>query len=148
MTHKKQPKKRRDSRSLDRELVNSLATSTLDPAELAQQFGMSLQDLAAWSSRPESMRALGNLIHLTDVRARILLSQHRTQAMLRLMEIATASEPSDLSRKACVDLLKAELKHFEMKVERVETSSLPEIVQQMPSEEAILKALEAMSHEP
>ena len=46
------------------------------------------------------------LARLAELRAQMLLARYRGGAVARLINTATSDEPSDLSRKAAVDLLK------------------------------------------
>jgi hypothetical protein len=79
------------------------------------------------------------LSQLADLRAQMLLSKYRAGAAAGLIAIAGSEEPTELSRKACVDLLKLDLGLFSTGFEPIAapTSSAP-------SEQAILDALEAI----
>lgn len=146
MSTKKIIRRRKNkSRAAERALTERLVRADLSVTELAREHGLSLEELAAWISKPMTIETLQGLIRLSDLRTQMLLSQFRAQAAIQLMGIASAESETDITRKACVDLIKADVKVFEMK----ETSkgSPP-----APSEETILQALEAMgekeSHEP
>ena len=71
----------------------------------------------------------------------MLVSEYRASAAIRLIEIATDSEGGEVSRKACVDLLRADLGVFE------KTQSSEDQLPAQPSEEAILNALQKLGEE-
>jgi hypothetical protein len=94
-------------------LISRMVDADCSPAELAAELGLTLADLAAWASDAHNIRALEILARLADIRAQLVVSKYRANAAAQLIQIATASNQSDLSRKACVDLLEADLGAFE-----------------------------------
>lgn len=146
MTTKKTIRKRkRISRNDERVLIERLVRADLTMTDLAQEQGLSLEELAAWVSKPVTIEILQGLIRLSNLRTQMLLSQFRADAAIQLLGIASTEKATEITRKACVDLIKADLKVFEMKESAKGTPPVP-------SEKTILKALEAMgeaeSHEP
>ncbi len=105
--------KRDDQGEPDDAIIAHLAEGDLAPAELAKRLGMSLRDLALWARDPQNIGLLSSLAFLADVRAQMLLARYRANAAARLIAIATDDQPSEMSRKACVDLLEANLEVFE-----------------------------------
>ena len=141
MSTKKIIRRRKNkSRAAERALIERLVRADLTVTELAQEHGLSLEELAAWISSPVTTEVIQGLIRLSNLRTQMLLSQFRAQAAIQLMGIASAESETDITRKACVDLIKADVKVFEMK--ETGKASPP-----APSEEAILKALEALGEE-
>ena len=132
---------RRSATALSEQLLEQLVQGKLSPAQLAEQLDLSLTDLAKWASEPKHARVLESLARLADVRAQMLVSEYRASAAIRLIEIATDSEGGEVSRKACVDLLRADLGVFE------KTQSSEDQLPTQPSEEAILNALQKLGEE-
>ena len=133
---------RRNTKALTAFLVEQLLEGTLTPAEIAAQVGMSLAELAAWAVDPANARTLEGLARLADTRAQMLLSGYRAAAAVRLIEIATDKEKGELSRKACVDLLRADLGVFSPPSTGSSDTPPP-----APDERAILDALERLGEE-
>ncbi len=134
--------RRRDSKVMTEFLVEQLLEGTLRPAEIAAQVDLSLAELAAWAADPANARTLEALAKLADTRAQMLLSGYRAAAAVRLIEIATDKEKGELSRKACVDLLRADLGVFGPP--STGGSNMPPSA---PDEHAILEALERLGEE-
>ena len=133
---------RRNTEAMTEFLVEQLLEGTLRPAEIAAQAGMSLAELAAWAADPANARTLAGLARLADTRAQMLLSGYRAAAAVRLIEIATDKEKGELSRKACVDLLRADLGVFGPPGTGSSNTPPP-----APDEHAILEALERLGQE-
>lgn len=121
-----------------RKLIEQIAYGERSAAELAREHGISLERLALWASEQRTVRALRGLANLADIRAQMLLTKYRANAAVRLIQVATADEPTELSRKACVDLLNADMGVF-----YVDGEGEGELEQAM--DEAVLtRALEAL----
>ncbi len=118
-------------------MIERLFRADLSMTELAQEQGLSLEELAAWVSKPLTIEILQGLIRLSNLRTQMLLSQFRADAAIQLIAIASTEKATDITRKACVDLIKADLKVFELKESAKGTPPAP-------SEKTILKALEAL----
>ena len=136
-------RKRRSSIALTEQLLEQLVQGELAPAQLAKQLDLTLTELAKWASQSKNANILENLARLADVRTQMLVSEYRATAAIRLIEIATDSEGGEISRKACVDLLRADLDAFK------QTPTQPNADQPtaQPSEEAILNALQKLGEE-
>jgi len=96
-----------------RRLIQDIMTSKHDLVALGETHHLSPDDLANWIADPENHRALSGLCVLADLQTQILLSRYRLLAAGQLIELATGDgkkEASDVSRRACVDLLKLDLK--------------------------------------
>ncbi len=140
MTVSRRP--RRNAKAMTEFLVEQLLEGTLRPAEIAAQVGMSLAELAAWAVDPANAHTLEGLARLADTRAQMLLSGYRAAAAVRLIEIATDKEKGELSRKACVDLLRADLGVFSPPSAGSSNTPPP-----APDEHAILDVLERLGEE-
>lgn len=134
---------RRSATALSEQLLEQLVQGKLSPAQLAEQLDLSLTDLAKWASQPKHSRVLESLARLADVRAQMLVSEYRASAAIRLIEIATDSEGGETSRKACVDLLRADLGVFH----QAQNQSDEDQPASQLSEEAILNAFQKLGEE-
>jgi hypothetical protein len=104
---------RRPRRSaVPKRLVELLVEADRTPDELAEALGLSLGELSEIAQREGIVDTVRVLAQLSDVRAQMLLSRFRAHAAMQLAQIATTEEPTELTRKACVDLLKADLHAF------------------------------------
>lgn len=93
-------------------LIQRIVDGNRTPAELAEELGLSLADLATWASNARNLSCLEHLARLADIRAQMVVSNYRATAAAQLIRIAASSTESDLARKACVDLLAADLSAF------------------------------------
>ena len=100
-----------------RRLVRDLVAAEHDLIELARRHSLSPDDLAEWVAHPDHQQTLAGLCMLADMQTQILLSRYRLLAAGRLIRLATAEQDSDgasvnkdTARRACVDLLKIDLK--------------------------------------
>ena len=142
MTVSRRPRRNSKAKAMTEFLVEQLLDGTLRPAEIAAEIGMNLAELAAWAADPANARTLEGLARLADTRAQMLLSGYRAAAAVRLIEIATDKEKGELSRKACVDLLRADLGVFGPPSTGSNSTPPP-----APDEDAILEALERLGEE-
>lgn len=107
------PRKRRViGKVLHQGLIKRMFDADCSPADLAAELGLTLADLAQWASDPRNLAALESLARLADIRAQMVVSRYRAHAAGQLIQIGTSSTQSDLARKACVDLLNADLHPF------------------------------------
>jgi len=95
-------------------LIRDLLDGKNDIVDLAAKYGVTADELAAWIAEPANQRCLAGLCTLADVQTQLMLSRWRHHAANRLIRYATAEEsPAALARRACVDLLKLEMKRAE-----------------------------------
>ena len=87
-------------------LMLALYEAQQDLAELARNEKLTLTRLAGCANDARTIASLDGLCRLNDVRAQLLVSRYRTLAAARLFELAKDEAAGELSRKACVDLLK------------------------------------------
>lgn len=136
----KASQRRRITKRLGDELIKRLVQADRSPAQLAEELGISLAQLSQWVLEPASVAVLRGLAQVADARTQLLLSNFRANAAIQLIQIAAAKEPTELSRKACVDLLTTDLKVFDVPVQdAIQRSSA---VPAAPTEKAILRAFE------
>lgn len=96
-------------------LIRDLLEAQADVVSIAQRHGMTVEALAAWADRPGVRRALLGMCRLADLQAQLLVSRYRLVAVTRLIGQATQSGDAgdgvnaEGARRACADLLKAEL---------------------------------------
>ena len=126
-------------------LVEAIAEAKTTPIELARQLGLSLSELARWSAQPEHAKVIEALARLSDLRAQMLLSQYRANAAVQLIGIASSSDPTELSRKACVDLLNANMNVFDPAL--AGSRHAPPDAPQRIDPQKILDALESLGRE-
>lgn len=96
-----------------RDLIADIVSALHGPIELSQTHDLSLEDLALWVADPKNQRTLSGICVLSDLQAQVLLSRYRLHAAGRLIKLATEDSPEvsrDVARRACVDLLKMDLK--------------------------------------
>ena len=136
-------KTRHRSKAHQSSLIQRIVEADRSPLELAGEMQMSLSELSEWALQPDNAQTLEGLARLSDIRAQLLVSQYRATAAIRLIEIASAEKPTELARKACVDLLQTDLDVFEHSDSPPGTAQGPD----SPSEETILAALERLGEE-
>lgn len=95
------------------QLIRDLITSQRDLLETAEQYRMSPDDLATWINEPENARCLHGVCLLADLQTQLMLSRYRMLAASRLIRLATEEGSGDVARRACVDLLRSDLKRAE-----------------------------------
>ena len=137
MNSKGRGKPRWKSRAMIERVIAKLAEAETPAEQIASELKLTLTQLAEIALDEDTFNTLRGLARLAELRAQMLLARYRGGAVARLINTATCDEPSDLSRKAAVDLLKIDLAVFD-KGEPVRGDDVPPA----PSEEAILKALE------
>lgn len=88
-----------------------------DLAGLARQYGLEPTELAGWANDAENRTVLQGLCVLADLQTQLMLSRYRQLAVTELIRQATgggegddAGVSAEQARKACVDLLRADLK--------------------------------------
>ena len=92
-------------------MISDLLDGQHDIAAFARKHRLTLAQLVEWISEPDNQRTLLSMCMLADVQTQLLLSRYRSLAASRLIRLATEEEGSaDVSRRACVDLLKLEMK--------------------------------------
>ncbi|HWB21225.1 MAG TPA: hypothetical protein VG711_13080 [Phycisphaerales bacterium] len=114
---------RRNSKALSDLLVDKIVEADASPGELARQLSLPLAELASWASQERTVALMRGLVHLADMRAQMLLSKYRANAAVQLITIASAKDATELSRRACVDLLKINLGGFGRDEPRGESSN-------------------------
>lgn len=140
------PSRTRRSRSRPRRLtiLDHVLEANLTPMQIAQKLGVSMADLADWIADPRNVRIVQGYVRLADLRAQILVSTYRAAATIRLINIAGDTESPELSRRASIDLLRAELPAIGLKsLDDADSAGLTSSAR-APSEAAILRTLEEL----
>ena len=119
-------------------LLERISQADNTPAQLAAEMNIDLAELSRWIMSSDNLRLIEGIARLSDVRAQMILSRYRANAAAHLIAIAGSSEPSESSRKACVDLLTTDLPVFKV------DEHAPATAQPAPSSETILEALERL----
>ena len=94
-------------------LIEDVLHARVDVLGLLERRGVSAAELAGWVLDEENRRVLAGLCVLADFQTQVLLSRYRLVAAGRLIKLATEEGEGDVARRACVDLLKLELKRAE-----------------------------------
>lgn len=111
------------------DLVNDLCDFRVDIPALMVKHGLDREDLAKWMQTKHTQNTLNGLCMLADYQAQLMASQYRVAALSRLVELATEKQDIDsesdaalvrsktahreLMRKACVDLLNANMERMD-----------------------------------
>lgn len=93
-------------------LIELLLEGNYSPRQIAELLDLTMSELAALCARQDVVDRLRHLSQLADQRAQLLLSHYRATIIARLISIATEGDPGEPARKACVDLIKANLNVF------------------------------------
>lgn len=94
-------------------LIRDILSSEHDVVQLAAAHQLSPDELAQWVGVAQNHQCLTGLCLLADLQTQILLSRYRLLAATRLIRLATQEDEqasADVARRACVDLLKLDLK--------------------------------------
>lgn len=89
-------------------LVRAIVEGDRDLSEAAATLRVDLSELAGLADE-RVLRTLELLRHLSLLRNEQFLERFRVSAIVRLIELARQREDPELSRKACVDLLRTDL---------------------------------------
>lgn len=96
------------------QLIEALFSARRDVLDLAAEHRLTPEQLAAWAAREDNRRCLANLCALADLQSQLLLARYRVVAANRLIRLATDeaddAKRADVARRACVDLLRAEVR--------------------------------------
>ena len=92
-----------------RRIVQMVYDGGADAEQLAKSMKVSLERLAEWALDDRMQSTLRGLRTLADMQTQMILSRYRLTAAARLVKMAGQEEGSELSRKACVDLLRMNL---------------------------------------
>jgi hypothetical protein len=133
-------------------VLEAFAEGASGPREIADRAGVGLAHLADWLNQADNLRTLETLAGLSRLSTSVLLCRYRALAATALARLAAESPAGDLTRKACADLLAADLPWPARGAARSELPSgagphAPAAVAPPPSEQAILAALEALGRE-
>lgn len=131
-------------------LIRDLLDGNNDVVDLAEKYGVSADALAAWIAEPANQRCLAGLCTLADVQTQLMLSRWRHHAANRLIRYATDKEsPASLARRACVDLLKLEMKRADRgEVDDVDDAAAESLRALLASDLEASSASSASSDEP
>lgn len=94
-----------------KKLARDLLDSQTDLITLLDRHGLDAEQVRAWLNGTEDAESLRSLVTLADLQAQLMLSRYRLTAVMRLIALATDDDPKqrEPARRACVDLLKAQL---------------------------------------
>lgn len=114
MTSKPSKRSRRSlSAGASRAMLRDIFEAKHDLSGLCEQYSLSPEQLSAWASDAEHRTVLKGLCVLADLQTQLMLSRYRQLAVGELIRQATAEDEKvspEQARKACVDLLRADLK--------------------------------------
>lgn len=99
------------------QMLQDIFEAKHDLAGLAEVYGLKPTQLASWANDSANREVLGGLCVLADLQTQLMLSRYRQLAVTELIRQATGLTSGDgegvsaeQARKACVDLLRADLK--------------------------------------
>ena len=100
-------------------LINDLINADFDLTSLHSKYALSPDSLSQWVQNETNHRCLAGLCVLADLQTQLLLSRYRLIAAGRLIDLATHQPQDgkaglDNARRACVDLLKLEMKRADI----------------------------------
>lgn len=114
MTSKSSKRSRRSlSAGASRAMLRDIFEAKHDLSGLCEQYSLSPEQLSAWASDAEHRTVLQGLCVLADLQTQLMLSRYRQLAVGELIRQATGEDEKvspEQARKACVDLLRADLK--------------------------------------
>ena len=97
-------------------LIRDILNAEHDLMGLGQTHQLTPDQLAQWIEQSDNRQCLLGLCLLADVQTQLLLSRYRLLAANRLIRLATHEDESikdDTARRACVDLLRLDLKRVD-----------------------------------
>lgn len=103
------------------ELIADIIAAEADWTGIAERHGLTPEELSAWARREANRETLRGLCVLADLQAQVLMSRCRLLAATRLLSLATGGEEGaapEVARKACVDLLRLDMRSPEAAAER------------------------------
>ena len=100
-------------------LIHDLIHADFDLTTVQSKYGLTPDGLSQWVKEETNYRCLTGLCTLADIQTQILLSRYRLIAAGKLYELATkehddTKSAQDIARRACVDLLKLELRRADI----------------------------------
>ena len=102
-----------------RQLVEDMLDAKHDLKELARKYQLQLTQLSEWGAAEDNAQTLAGLCYLADMQTQLMLSRYRLLAADRLVQLASGEDEqvtAEVSRKACVDLLRLDLKRVDGKM--------------------------------
>lgn len=100
-------------------MIHDIINAEHDLLALGEAHRLRPDVLAKWIEQPENRQCLMGLCQLADIQTQVLLSRYRMLAASRLIRLATNEDgqvKDDVARRACVDLLRVDLKRAMMEV--------------------------------
>jgi hypothetical protein len=94
-------------------LIADIVAAEADWTGIAERHSLSPEDLSAWARVESNQQTLRGLCVLADLQTQVLMSRCRLLAATKLLSLATGGEEGaapEVSRKACVDLLRLDMK--------------------------------------
>ena len=93
-------------------LIADIVAAEAEGTGIAERHGLSPEDLSAWAREESNQQTLRGLCVLADLQTQVLMSRCRLLAATKLLSLATGGEEGaapEVSRKACVDLLRRDM---------------------------------------
>ncbi|MBI1370292.1 MAG: hypothetical protein GC162_16780 [Planctomycetes bacterium] len=90
-------------------LLRSLIHADVDIAALEQKLGVRLERVATWAMDPATHEMVEGLLCWLNMQAQIAINGSRLAAVSRLCQLALQEGNAESARKACEDLLSANL---------------------------------------
>jgi hypothetical protein len=136
-------------------ILEAFAEGASGPRDIAARAGISLADLGRWLSDADNRRPLEGLLRLSRMSAAMVLCRYHTLAAATLAQLLSEAPATELARKACADLLGAELlwpprggwRSDDDSTAAARQTPLAALGAAPPGEDAILRALEALGRD-
>jgi len=104
------------SRAKHKQLIADIIAAEADWTGIGERHNLTPERLSHWAQQDQNQLTLRGLCVLADLQTQILLSRCRLVAATRLLSLASGNEDGatpEISRKACVDLLRMDLRSTE-----------------------------------
>lgn len=111
-------------------LIHDLIHADFDLTVIQSKYGLTPDALAQWIREEANHGVLVGLCTIADIQTQILLSRYRLYAAGKLYQLASQEKndskaEQDIARRACVDLLKADLKRADLDTEPAQHDQAP-----------------------
>ncbi|MEM9251269.1 MAG: hypothetical protein AAGB29_02870 [Planctomycetota bacterium] len=105
------PRQKKPTPERRQALARDLLDGQADLLTLLDRHGLDPEQVRDWMADTADTESLRSLVQLADLQAQLMLSRFRLSAVMRLIALANDDDPKqrEPARRACVDLLKAQL---------------------------------------
>lgn len=94
---------------MERKYLKLLLEGNLDAEGMSARLGMKLEEFVRFTRQESVQRLVEDLAHAEDLKAQAHLSRNRVASVYGLLAISGGGGRDETTRKACVDVLKAQI---------------------------------------